>query len=143
MTHHQPLKRIALVFLAIVFAGALEVAAETHFGFSIGISNAPPPPRVVVEGPPQLVVVPGTTVSVVGNSGYDVFAYHSSFYCYSGGFWYRAARYNGPYAVVDVRSVPQPILVVPAERWKRHPHGGPPGQVKKNHGNGNKKHGHG
>jgi len=139
MPNSQRMRRMALVLLILGYAAAREAAAEAYFGFSIGISNAPPPPRVVVSGAPQLVAVPGTSVQVVGNSGYDVFAYHSSFYCFNGGFWYRASSSNGPFMVVDVRSVPQPILVVPAENWKRHPHGGPPGQTKKQYAN-NKKH---
>jgi hypothetical protein len=134
---------MALVLLILGLASANEAAAETYFGFSIGIGNAPPPPPLVVGGAPQLVVVPGTSVQVVGNTGYDVFAYGSSFYCYNSGFWYRATRSNGPFMVVDVRSVPQPILAVPAEHWKHHPHGGPPGQMKKNHGNNKKKRGRG
>jgi len=142
MANNQRMKRMALVLLILGYATAHEAAAETYLGFSIGISNAPPPPRLVVAGAPQLAVVPGTSVQVVGNSDYDVFAYRSSFYCYSSGFWYRATSHDGPFMVVDVRSVPQPILVVPAEHWKRHPHGGPPGQMKKNNGNKKNKKGH-
>ena len=142
MTNYQRMSRIALVLLILGYVGTHEAAAESYFGFSIGISSAPPAPRFVVSGAPQLSVVAGTSVQVVGNSSYDVFAYRNSFYCYSGGFWYRAGRYDGPFMVVDVRSVPEPILVVPAQHWKRHPHGGPPGQMTKNKGyknNGKKK----
>jgi hypothetical protein len=123
--------RIVVVLLAIGCAATLGANAETHFGFSIGITNAPPPPRVVVADAPQLVAIPNTTVRVVGNTSYDVFAYHGSYYCYTHGFWYHAGSAAGPYMVVDVRSVPEPILVVPAPHWKHHPHGGPPGQMKK------------
>jgi hypothetical protein len=134
---------MALVLLIVGYVAAREAAAETYLGFSIGIGGAPPPPRLVVASAPQLGVVPGTAVQVVGNTGYDVFAYRSSFYCFSSGFWYRATSHDGPFMVVDVRSVPQPILVVPAEHWKRHPHGGPPGQMKKSNGNNKKKKGRG
>lgn len=143
MANHQRMRRMALVLLILGLAAANEAAAETYLGFSIGIGGAPPPPRLVVGGAPQLSVVPGTSVQVVGNTGYDVFAYRSSFYCFSSGFWYRATSHDGPFMVVDVRSVPQPILVVPAEHWKRHPHGGPPGQVKKHNASNKKKKGRG
>ena len=148
MASNQRMRRIALGLLIFGFAAAREAAAEAYLGFTIGIGDAPPPPRVVVSGAPQLAVVPGTSVQVVANTGYDVFAYRSSFYCMSGGFWYRSSSHDGPFVVVDVRSVPEPILVVPAEHWKRHPHGGPPGQAKKSNGNGsatasNKKKGRG
>src|SRR5262245_45210993 len=143
MANNQRMRRIALVLLILGYAATQEAAAETYLGFTIGIGDAPPPPRLVVAGAPQLVVVPGTSVQVVGNTGYDVFAYRSSFFCYSSGFWYRATSPGGPFLAVDVRSVPQPILVVPAEHWKHHPHGGPPGQMKKSGGNTKKKNGHG
>jgi hypothetical protein len=139
MTNNQRMGRMALVVLILGYAAAHEAAAETYFGFSIGINSAPPPPRVVVSGAPQLSVVAGTSVQVVGNSSYDVFAYRSSYYCFNGGFWYRSASHDGPFAVVDVRSVPEPILVVPAKNWKHHPHGGPPGQTKKSNGNNKNK----
>jgi len=124
-------KRIGFVFLAIAFAATFHAKAETYFGFSIGVSNAPPPPQIVVADAPQLVAVPSSSVLVVENKGYDVFTYGGSYYCFAGGFWYRSGSVGGPYVVLDVRSVPEPILVVPAPRWKHHPHGGPPGQMKK------------
>ena len=139
MANNQWMRRMALALLIFGYAAAHEAAAETYLGFTIGIGGAPPPPRLVVAGAPQLVVVPGTSVQVVENTGYDMFSYRSSFYCYSGGFWYRATSHDRPFTVVDVRSVPQPILDVPAEHWKRHPHGGPPGQMKKSNGGGNHK----
>ena len=134
MANYQRIRRTALVVLALGCAAAFQAHAETYFGFSIGVSNAPPPPRIVVADAPQLVAVPGTSVYAVANTSYDVFTLRGSYFCYSGGFWYRAPSYEGPYVVVDVRSVPQPILVVPADQWKHHPHGGPPGQTKKGHG---------
>jgi len=131
MTNSRLIKRMSLALLVCACTATYEAAAETYFGFSIGISNAPPPPRIVVADSPQLIAVPKTPVYVVGNTNYDVFRYGGSYYCYSSGFWYRAPSYGGPYVVVDVRSVPQPILVVPAQHWKSHPHRGPPGQLKK------------
>ena len=122
---------IVLLLLVHGFATAVHAESSTYFGFSIGVSNAPPPPRIVVADAPPLVAVPGTSVQVVGIAAHDIFAYGSTFYCYANGFWYRSGSYGGPYAVVDVRSVPQPILVVPAKHWKHHPLGGPPGQRKK------------
>jgi hypothetical protein len=53
------------------------------------------------------------------------------YYLYNGRYWYRAKGYRGRFAVVDVRYVPRPVLVVPANHWRHHPHGGPPGQARK------------
>ena len=124
---------IHLVAAAGLLAAALAACAGQPQASGGGrSSNAPPPPRVVFVEEPEIVVVPGTRVYMVSESGfgYDMFRYGSSWYLYSGGFWYRSSSYRGSFAVIDVRSVPSPIMKVPASRWKHHPHGGPPGQMK-------------
>jgi hypothetical protein len=127
-------KLVLWISLAVIGLANYSCAAPayTEYGFSIGVTNAPPPPRVVFVEEPEIVVVPGTRVYMVSESGfgYDMFRYGSSWYLYSGGFWYRSSTYRGSFAVIDVRSVPSPIMKVPASRWKHHPHGGPPGQMK-------------
>jgi hypothetical protein len=118
--------------IAVVLFAALAVpaGAATYLGFSIGVSNAPPPPRVIITSRPEFYAVPGTRVYVVENTDYDLFRYGGTYYIYNDGYWYRSSRSSGPYVVVDVRSVPVQILRVPSERWKHHPHGGPPGQMR-------------
>jgi len=88
---------------------------------------------VVVVDEPDLMLVEGSRVYVVVNaeSGYDMFRYGSSWYVCHDGYWYRSRTYRGPYAVIDVRSVPRAVVSVPARHWKHHPHGGPPGLAKK------------
>jgi len=127
------LKHAAWVLL-MALAIARPAGAATRLGFTIGVSNAPPPPRVVLVERPEFVVVPGTLVYTIGNVDYDIFRYGGRYYLYNDGYWYRARRSSGPYVVVDVRSVPESILRVPPGRWKHHPHGGPPGQMKKGRG---------
>jgi len=125
---------IALASLAAC-APEAAVASRSYLGFSIGISNAPPPPRIMVVEEPQLERVPSTSVYVIATDpGYDVFRYGESWYVLEDGYWYRASSYNGPYTVVDVRRVPRAILTVPARHWKHHPHGGPPGQMSRRRG---------
>ncbi|MBI1795880.1 MAG: hypothetical protein HYR74_02400 [Candidatus Eisenbacteria bacterium] len=110
-----------LILLVLSCAPYETVGTRTYFGFSIGIENAPPPPRVIVVDEPSLVAVPGTSVYVIENSDYDVFRYGTYFYVASGGYWYRASDYNGPYMTCDVRSIPRAVLTVPPERWKHRP----------------------
>jgi hypothetical protein len=121
----------APLFLALACAPAATMGTRTHYGFSVGITSAPPPPRLVYVEEPAVLLVPGTNVYVVESAGVDVFRYGGSWYAQRDGYWYRASRYDGPYAVVDVRRVPTQVLTVPAKHWKRHPHGGPPGLMKK------------
>ena len=129
-------KRIAMTALAMVLA--VSASAETRTSFNLSISNAPPPPVVVVREEPSLLLVPGSTVYVVNDRrvGYDSFRYGTYWYVYNDGYWYRARGYRGPFGVIETRYVPAAIIRVPAKHWKHHPHGGPPGQMKKGRSGG-------
>ena len=111
-------------------------ASSTYFGFTVGVSNAPPPPRVVLVERPTTVVAPGTSVYVVSDPAveFDMFRYGSYWYVSYSGYWYRSKSYGGRYTVIDVRSVPRSVVTLPAKHWKHHPLGGPPGKMKKRGG---------
>jgi len=108
----------SLMWLALSCAPYQTVGSSTYYGFSIGVSNAPPPPRVVFVEEPSLMLVPGTSVYVVENSRYDVFRYGGYTYLSSGGYWYRSRGHGHPFRVWDVRKVPRAVLTVPGDRWK-------------------------
>jgi len=115
---------VTLLALAVVVPAAAQ--ARTYFGFEIGIGNAPPPPRVVFRAEPRWVMVPQSRVTIIEEDpGYDMFRYGGWYYVCNGGYWYRAHGYRGPFAVVDVRSVPRPVFDVPAERWHHRWHAMP------------------
>lgn len=117
------------VLAALLIVGCAE---GYRYGVSLDISNAPPPPRFVFRERPVYVETYGSVVVVdPGDYDCDMFQYGSSWYVYSGGYWYRSRSYNGPYAVISFESVPSRIYGVPESRWRHHPHGGPPGQMKK------------
>ena len=131
--------RLTMMALALLTVAACApqaaIGSRSYLGFSIDISSAPPPPRILVMEQPAMERVPSTSVFyVVNDPGYDLFRYGETWYVLSGGFWYRASSYSGPYTVIDVRRVPRAILTVPARHWKHHPHGGPPGQMSKRRG---------
>jgi hypothetical protein len=134
------MKRAVLVLLACALSSVGSAWAETqiHYGFHIGITNAPPPPKIVYKEAPDVVIVPDTKVYVVdrGGNDCDFFRYGKYWYVTTGGFWFRAGGYDGPFKVIDVRIVPTAILAVPAKHWKHHPKGGPPGLAKKTDGDG-------
>ena len=136
------MKRMVLAILVCASSAAGPAAAETqvYYGFQIGITNAPPPPKIVYQEAPDVVVVPDTKVYVVdrGANECDFFRFGDHWYVMVGGFWYRGGSYGGPFKVIDVRHVPEPILVIPGKHWKHHPHGGPPGLAKKTGGNAQK-----
>jgi hypothetical protein len=121
------------LFVALGLLVPLAAQGGTSVGVSISIGNAPPPPVVVVREEPHLVLVPNSSVYVCEDSrvDYDSFRYGVYWYTYNSGFWYRARRWGGPYRAIEVRYVPNAIMMVPARHWRHHPHGGPPGQMKK------------
>ncbi len=124
-------KAIRRALPALVCAACI-VPGETYLGFTTGVEAAPPPPPpVVVEEP--AVAPAGTGVYVVTDPAvpYDMFRFGVTWYLYSGGYWYQASSYRGPFTVVDVRSVPREVVTVPRGHWKHHPHGGPPGLAKR------------
>jgi hypothetical protein len=142
-----------LEMLVTTLALLLPAAAFASVGITVHIGDAPPPPVIVVREPPRVVYVPSARVYVVDDDAwaYDGFHVGSYWYVYEDGWWYRSRTWRGPYAVIETRYVPARIHDVPVRYWRRgHPHGGPPGQMKKayggsdasykDHGNGN---GHG
>ena len=115
-----------LVLVAVTTApwAATAVAAyDVHI--TIGIGALPVPPPVVVTRPPQLVVVPGTSVYYAPALLFNYFFYAGQYYTFAKGQWFVASAYNGPWVVMTVGQVPAPILAVPVEYYKI-----PPGHVK-------------
>jgi hypothetical protein len=126
------MRRIMFVVITLfALANSGHAATQTYFGFQIGVATSPAP-RVILSDEPRIVAVGHTKVAVVDDKVFewDLFRYGGSWFLYSNGFWYRAASPRGPYRAVDVRVVPTVVLRVPPERWRNHPHGGPPGLTK-------------
>jgi len=117
--------RVRMTLLALLLVGSATAASaqtRTYFGFSVGVSNAPPPPRIYdTYYSDDLSLVPGTQVYVVNSSDYDMFRYGRYWYVMRDGYWYRARRYQGPYIAVDVRRVPYAVVSVPEGQWRHHP----------------------
>jgi hypothetical protein len=106
--------------------------ASTSVSMDIHIGDAPPPPIVAFREEPHVVVVPNSTVYVVDRGyDFDCFRYGVYWYMWNGDYWYRARSYRGPFAAVQARYVPVAIISVPARHWRHHPHGGPPGLMKR------------
>ena len=107
-------KWIAVVGL-IGLVSAMPNPAQSAVGFSIFISNAPPPPRVVFYHQPRFVLIPEEDVYACEDSyysDYDVFRYGDYFYLYDDGYWYRSPSYRGPFLAIRVDYVPRRIFSV-------------------------------
>jgi hypothetical protein len=120
ITEEAAMKRFTMIAAVAMLAFAASAHASSYFGFQIGVSNAPPPPRFRFYHRPPIVIVPDTRVYEVEDADLDcdMFSYGPYWYAYRDGYWYRGRDYDGPFRVVDVRYVPRPILVVPRDHWR-------------------------
>ncbi len=115
------------VFTWLLLCAGLAVAAtsraETYFGFRTGVSLAPPAPVVLLSRYPHFEIVPGTRIHILreASTDADLFRCGDFWYAYSRGYWYRGNKLRGPFQVVEVRSVPRPVLFVPMRYWRHHP----------------------
>lgn len=111
---------------------------------------APPPPQNLTVGinigsPPQFAVVPGTPVYYAPSVPYNYFFYGGQYYLFHNEVWFSAAYYNGPWTVIALERVPQPILVVPVNYYRVPPghwktrSGPPPWAPAKGYGKNKKK----
>jgi hypothetical protein len=99
-------------------------AAGTDVKINIGL-GAPSLPPIVVTTPPQLVVVPGSSVYYVPESPTNLFFYKGRYYTLVNNVWSTAPAYGGPWVVIQIGKVPPPVLAVPLEYYKI-----PPGHMK-------------
>ena len=123
---------IACAALSLALAAAAHAETQTYFGFSVGIRSASYEPRPIEWRSEPSIVWVGSVAIVDHDACHDdVFRCDRSWWRMSDGWWYRSSSWRGPWVGVDVRRVPRAVLDLPGPRWKHHPHGGPPGQLKK------------
>ena len=115
--------RIVTLTAAGVMLWAVASAAAQDVKINIGLSGPPLPPLVTT--PPQLVVVPGTSVYYAPEAAANLFFYKGRYYTLVNNVWSTAPAYNGPWVVIQVGKVPPPILAVPMEFYNI-----PPGHLK-------------
>lgn len=134
------LSRTRVAAFALVATGLLSATAATWTPVSARVSadinvhiGDRPAPVVVFHDEPDVVLVPRSRVYYVEHDGYDLYRYGRYWYINDDGYWFRASSYRGPFLSIAIGRVPRSIVVVPAQyrRHPVHPHGGPPGQMKK------------
>jgi hypothetical protein len=145
------MKRVTVNIILMAAAVCLSQAGPALAdSLSIGVQTDSLSLGINIGAPPQVVIVPGTPVYQAPSLPYNYFVYRHRYYLFHQGMWLSAAHYNGPWTVIALERVPQPILVVPVNYYKVPPghwkqkHGPPPwahakGHDKKEHGN--KEHG--
>jgi hypothetical protein len=65
----------------------------------------------------ELVVIPGTYVYWFEADNSDVYFYRGMWWKSSGNSWYRASLHSGPWVVIGIQVVPQPVKSLP-RNWK-------------------------
>ena len=112
----------AATLVLISQAVPLHAETQTWFGFQIGVNggNSAPLP-VVFRSEPRVIVVNDVQVVEDDRCDDDVFRADDMWWRLRGGYWYRAGSWRGPWVGIDVRRVPERVLIVPARHWKHHP----------------------
>jgi len=142
------MKRLMMIAAALTvmsLAQPLHAETQTWFGFHVGISGgSPSPPPIAFRSEPHYVMVNDVYVVDDDRCGDDVFRTDNVYWRLRGGYWYRAANWRGPWVAVDVRRVPERVLVVPSRHWKHHPrYEGHTVIVEHEHHDNGRHHGHG
>jgi hypothetical protein len=149
-------KGIPVALAVFVLAGFATYASPAHagvdvnvnVGLPVGVAVAPAPvvvaPQpVYVQQPPEMVLIPSSSVYFAPGVSVDLFFYSDHWWNRRGDRWYRASGYNGPWTAVGNRHVPAPVYRVPANYRTVYVHERPVpyGQWKKMHGERGWKHG--
>lgn len=113
---------LAAALVLLSQAQPLHADTRTWFGFNVGISGgSPSPPPVMFHAEPACVALNGVYIVNESYCDDDVFRYNNVWWRLHAGHWYRASHWRGPWVTMDVRRVPERVLIVPARHWKHHP----------------------
>ncbi len=125
------MRRATFLLIGLMVATVCAVQARPALAdsLSIGVQTDSLNLGINIGRPPQVVVVPGTPVYQAPSVPYNYFVYHDHYYLFHEGMWLSAVHYNGPWTVIALERVPQPILTVPVNYYKV-----PPGHWKEKHG---------
>ena len=134
--------RIFTALAVLSVTGFVVTAAPVHAGTNVNVNLGIPVPVVVapqpvyVEQPPEMVVIPRSSVYFAPGVSVDLFFYDNRWWNRRGDRWYRGSGYNGPWVAVGPRYVPAPVYRVPANYRTVYGHEKPMpyGQWKKAHG---------
>lgn len=84
--------------------GVLFIIAPVSRGFAMPVQSNLPPTHF--SAPPQLVMVPNTSVFVAPNMEGDLLFYHGHWWRPYQGKWYRSTTYHGPWRHIAHDKVP-------------------------------------
>ncbi len=123
------------ILIVISIFGAMAIATPSSYaGVDVNINiGVPLPPPVVVQAPPEMMIIPEAGVYVAVGTPYDLFFLSGRYYYFHNGYWYWARGYGGPWVHVESRTLPPGLRRYKIERlhefrehaWKDYRERGP------------------
>ena len=105
--------KLKLVFIGAIFLVSLGFPGRGVARVSIDIQVGPPP--LVISGPPEVVVIPGTYVYFVPGIETDLFFYGGYWFRPHEERWFRSENYNGPWIYIARENVLDVLFHLPRD----------------------------
>ncbi|MBU0664511.1 MAG: hypothetical protein KJ990_08215 [Proteobacteria bacterium] len=89
-----------------------DIGVNIHFGVPLPLVIAPRPvyrrpvPIFYFNESPEFIYSPFLSFSVAIGSPYDLFYDNNAYYIFHQGYWHRSSHLDGPWRIVDYRSLP-------------------------------------
>lgn len=100
-------KRVLFLFLPLW----LLVVSNSHSAnVDVGINLNIGAPAIVIESPPEFLLIPSLGFHISIGAPYDIFYLDGNYYHFNNNRWYRSNNYQGPWGYVDRRHLPKRIL---------------------------------
>jgi hypothetical protein len=97
-------KRVLFLLLSLWLWGvASSQAANVDVGINVNIGA----PAIVIESPPEFLLIPSLGLHISIDAPYDLFYLDGFYYQFHNNRWYRSNHYRGPWGYVDRRYLPQ------------------------------------
>lgn len=97
-------KRILFLLLPLwLFAAASSQAGNVDVGINVNIGA----PAIVIDSPPEFLLVPALGLHISIGTPYDLFYLDGFYYRFHNNRWYRSNYYRGPWGYVDRGHLPK------------------------------------
>jgi hypothetical protein len=106
-----------LLWVLLLSAAALAASCAGPGYVGVGVRVGTPLPHIVLAGPPDVIVIPGTYVYVVPDLDADLYFYSGWWWYLWEGSWYRSRYYDSGW--IRYRSVPSFYRTIPRD-WRRY-----------------------
>lgn len=96
-------KKIGGLMGLMLMVGSVATAAPAQVNVNVHIG---PPPPVVVQAPPTMVLMPEPQTYVAVGVPYDIYFVSGRYYYLHGNHWFWGPAYGGPWTYVAVEKLP-------------------------------------